>query len=49
MAYHLTIHQVTREELPSIIDWFATSYYDNRKDAEAHFADHWEGQGATFI
>jgi GNAT superfamily N-acetyltransferase len=49
VAYDLQIRQVTREELPAIIDWFATSYYDNRKDAEAHFADHIDGQGATFI
>jgi len=43
------IHQVTRDELPAVIDWFATSYYDNRKDAEAHFADHSNDQGATFV
>jgi GNAT superfamily N-acetyltransferase len=49
MEYDFEIHQVTREELPSIIDWFANSYYDNRKDAEAHFADHSDGQGVTFI
>ena len=49
MKYDLKIHQVTREELPAVIEWFATSYYDNRKDAEAHFADHFDGQGATFV
>jgi len=49
MAYSIEIHQVTREELPGIVDWFAHSYYDNRRDAEAHFADHFEGQGTTFI
>lgn len=49
MEYDFEVHQVTREELPEIIDWFATSYYDNREDAEAHFADHFDGQGATFI
>jgi GNAT superfamily N-acetyltransferase len=49
MGHGFEIHQVTREELPAIIDWFATSYYDNRRDAEAHFADHFDGQGATFI
>ena len=49
MEYDFEIHQVTRDELPATIDWFATSYYDNRRDAEAHFADHFDGQGATFI
>jgi hypothetical protein len=49
MEYDFEIHKVTGEELPAIVDWFADCYYDNRKDAEAHFADHFEGQGATFI
>jgi GNAT superfamily N-acetyltransferase len=43
------IRLVPAAELPDLIDWFSTSYYDNRADAEAHFADHWAGRGATFV
>jgi hypothetical protein len=49
MEYDFEIHQVTGEELPAIIDWFATSYYDNRKDAEAHFTDHFDGQARLLL
>jgi GNAT superfamily N-acetyltransferase len=49
MTTEFEVRRVAKEELPTIVDWFATSYYDNRDDAEAHFADHFEGQGATLI
>jgi hypothetical protein len=45
----IEIHFVKVEELPTLIDWFTDNYYDNRQEAESHFADHYDVQGATFL
>jgi len=49
MGNKIKIHLVTDDELPSLIDWFSTNYYDNREAAELHFAEHIDGQGATLL
>jgi ribosomal protein S18 acetylase RimI-like enzyme len=49
MTEEIHIGLVSKAELPALIDWFASHYYESREEAESHFADHFEGQGATFL
>ena len=50
MSNSFTIKQVTRDELPATIAWFADNYYiDDSSEAALHFADHENDGGTTFL
>ena len=50
MTQTIGIHQITTGELPDVVEIFARHVYDNDlAEAQAHFEDHAEGLGDTFV
>ncbi|MBV7337813.1 GNAT family N-acetyltransferase [Chloroflexi bacterium TSY] len=49
MKSNASITQVTQNDLPFMINWFAKHYYGDVTQSREHFADHPNGDGTTFI
>ena len=49
MKKNISIHLAQKDEIPELINWFTDNYYHDREQAEKHFADHIDQDGATFV